>query len=281
MTGSYGADFGVTYDSSRRRPPLLQEVNNLWTYRGLVKLLVIRDITLRYKRSILGVWWTLLNPLLTTAVLWLIFSQVFRFQIPGVPFIVYLLSGVLLVNYFSQGVSSVSNSLIANAGVLTKVYVPPEVFAAAAAAAAAVNFLLSLIPLVVVQLVLSVGVPWSALLLPVPILAMLSLITGLGLLVATAAIRFLDALDLVAIFVLLLGYLTPTFYPISIVPPDFRLAIYANPLYSFVEVFRGLAYGDELAPLWNWLVMLGVGGGMLAIGAWVFSRRWSSLAVNL
>lgn len=281
-TVSLGIDAtDLVYDSARRRPPLLTEVRNLYAYRGLLKLLVTRDITLRYKRSVLGVWWTLLNPLLTTAVLWLIFSQVFRFEIPGAPFIVYLLSGVLLVTYFSQGVTSVSSSLVSNAGVLTKVYVPPEVFATAAAAAAAVNFLLSLLPLIVIQLVLAVGVPWSALLLPVPVLAMLALITGLGLLVATAAMRFTDALDLVAIFVLLLGYLTPTFYPLSIVPPEFRGVIYTNPLYSFVEVFRGLVYGGELAPLWNWVVMFGTGAVVLALGTYVFSRKWSSLAVHL
>jgi ABC-2 type transport system permease protein len=271
----------VTYDSSRRRPPLIQEAENLLAYRGLLRLLIVRDITLRYKRSVLGVWWTLLNPLLTTAVLWLVFSQVFRFETPGVPFIVYLLSGVLVVTFFSQGLTSVSASLVSSAGVLTKVYVPPEVFAMAAAAAAAVNFLLSLLPLLVIQIATGTGVAWTAVFILLPALAMLALITGLGLLVATAAIRFADALDLVGIFVILLGYLTPTFYPLSIVPPDFRIVIYSNPLYSYVSVFRGLAYGGEFAPLWNWLVMFGTAGGALALGTYVFSRRWSALAASL
>lgn len=271
----------VTYDSDNRQPPLLAELSNLHTYRGLLRLLVVRDITLRYKRSVLGVWWTLLNPLLTTAVLWLVFSQVFRFETPGVPFIVYLLSGVLVVNYFSQGLASVSGSLVASAGVLTKVYVPPEVFAMSAAAAAAVNFLLSLIPLLVIQVLTGTGVAWTAFLLLVPALCVLALITGLGLLVATAAIRFADALDLVGIFVILLGYLTPTFYPLSIVPENFRIFIYSNPLFSYVEVFRQLVYGGTFAPLWNWAVMFGTASGALALGAYVFSRRWAALAASL
>lgn len=274
-------DAEVSYDSARRRAPLVQEVTNLWAYRGLLRLLVVRDITLRYKRSLLGVSWTLLNPLLTTGVLWLVFSQVFRFNTPGVPFIVYLLSGVLVVNYFSQGMMSVSSSLVASAGILTKVYVPPEVFAASAAAAAAVNFGLSLIPLVVIQLLTGTGLPPTALLAVVPAVCVLALITGLGLLVATAAIRFTDALDLVGILVLLLGYLTPTFYPLSIVPPDFRVVIYSNPLYSFVAVFRELLYGGTYAPLWNWAVMMGTSAVFLALGAYVFSRRWPSLAAAL
>lgn len=269
------------YDSAKRLPPLVAEISNLYAYRGLLRLLVVRDITLRYKRSVLGVWWTLLNPLLTTGVLWLVFSQVFRFDTPGVPFIVYLLSGVLVVNYFSQGLTSVSSSLVASAGILTKVYVPPEVFAMSAAAAACVNFLLSLVPLLVIQVLTGTGVAWTAVLVPVPALCVLALITGAGLLVATAAIRFADALDLVGIFVVLLGYLTPTFYPLSIVPPDFRIVIYCNPLHSYVEVFRQLAYGGTFAPVWNWAVMLGTAGVALALGAWVFSRTWPSLAASL
>lgn len=269
------------YDSAKRLPPLAAELHNLYAYRGLLRLLVVRDITLRYKRSILGVWWTLLNPLLTTGVLWLVFSRVFRFETPGVPFIVYLLSGVLVVNYFSQGLTSVSSSLVASAGILTKVYVPPEVFAMSAAAAACVNFLLSLVPLLVIQVLTGTGIAWTAVLLPVPAVCVLALITGAGLLVATAAIRFADALDLVGIFVILLGYLTPTFYPLSIVPPDFRVVIYCNPLYSYVEVFRQLVYGGTFAPLWNWVVMVGTAGVALALGAYVFSRKWSSLAASL
>ena len=270
------------YDSDVRRRPLVTEVRNVIEFRGLLKLLVVRDLTLRYKRSMLGVWWTLLNPLLTTAVMYIVFSNVFRFEVPGgVPFVVYLLSGVLLVTFFSQGVNNVGVSLVGSANVLTKVYVPPEVFALAAAVAAAVNFTVSLLPLVVVQLLTGTGVPWTALLVPVPVVALLCLVTGLGLLVATSAIRFGDTLDLVAIFVILIGYLTPTFYPISIVPPGFRLAIEANPLYSYLVVFRGLVYEGSAAPLWNWVVMLVTAAGLLTLGAYVFSRRWRTLAALL
>lgn len=282
MTTAAGRVPEVSYDSDVQRPPLLREAYNLWAFRGLLRLLVVRDMTLRYKRSLLGVWWTLLNPLLTTAVLWLVFSQVFRFQVPGgVPFIVYLLSGVLMVTFFSQGLNTVSASLVSSSGILTKVYVPPEVFAVAAAAAAGVNFLLSLLPLLVLQLATGVGIPWSVLLVPLPAMAMLAFVVGTGLLVATAAIRFTDALDLVGITVVLLGYLTPTFYPVEVVPERFQTVIYCNPLYSYVTVFREAAYGDGLAPLWNWAVMTGSALGMLTLGTLVFSRRWSSLAASL
>lgn len=269
------------YDSDVRLPPLLDEADQLRRFRDLLKLLVVRDLTLRYKRSMLGVWWTLLNPLLTTAVMWVVFSNIFRFPTGDVPFIVYLLSGVLLVTFFSQGLNNVGVSVVGSAGILTKVYVPPIVFAAAAAAAAAVNFAVSLLPLLVIQLATGTGIPTTAFLVPLPALALLAMVTGLGLLVSATAIRFADTLDLVAIFVVLIGYLTPTFYPVSIVPDHFRVFIELNPLYSYLLIFRSLVYEGDLGPWWAWCVMAVTALLALFAGTYVFSRRWRSLAVML
>lgn len=270
------------YDSDQRRPPLIDEAVHLWQYRGLLKLLVVRDLTLRYKRSLLGVWWTLLNPLLTTAVMWLVFSAIFRFVIPGgAPYILYLTSGVLLLTFFAQGINTVGRSLVASSAVISKVYVPPEVFAVSAAAAAGLNFAISLIPLFLLALITGWGIPLTAPLVVAPALALLMLVTGVGLLVATAAIRFADTLDLSALGVVLIGYLTPTFYPISIVPEQYRDLVYVNPLYSYLVVFRSLAYGPDPAPWWAWLVMTGTSVCALALGTYVFSRRWRTLAAML
>ncbi len=271
----------LVYDSDHRLPPLVDEVSQLVRYRDLLRLLVVRDLTLRYKRSLLGVWWTLLNPLLTTTVMWIVFSNIFRFPTGNVPFIVYLLSGVLLLNFFAQGINGVGVSLVSSANILTKVYVPPVVFAVSAALAAAVNFLVSLLPLLAVQLATGTAIPLTALLVPLPGLALLALVTGLGLLVAAAAIRFADTLDLVAILVVLVGYLTPTFYPVEIVPERFVFVIEANPLYSYLLVFRSLMYGGDLGPWWAWTVMASTAVVSLLAGTWVFSRRWRSLAVML
>ena len=282
MTHATGSGASAVYDSDQRRRPFVAEACNLYAFRGLLRLLVVRDLTLRYKRSLLGVWWTLLNPLLTTAVMYIVFINVFKFQIPGgVPFVVYLLSGVLLVTFFSQGINNVGISLVSSSGVLTKVYVPPEVFAVAAAFAAAVNFTISLAPLLVVQVLSGTGIPLTVVLVPLPVLALLSLVTGLGLLVATSAIRFPDTLDLVGILVVLLGYLTPTFYPLEIVPDGFRLAVEANPLYSYLVVFRSLVYEGTAAPLWNWAVMVVTALGFLALGTYTFSSRWRTTAALL
>jgi len=269
------------YDSDQSRTPLLTEFHNLWEFRGLIRLLVGRDLTVRYKRSALGVWWTLLNPLLTMTVLWVVFSQFFRFQIPDVPFAVYLLSGMLIVTLFAQGVNATGAAMVNNAGILSKVYVPAEVFAFSSGFAAATNFVISLIPLFIIQLIAGVGIPWTAVLVPIPLLFLLAFTVGVGLLIAAAAVYFYDVLDLTNVFIQLVSYLVPTFYPIAIVPERFVWLIKVNPLYSFLKIFRGFVYEGSFAPWWNFAVMGASGIAVLAVGVWVFSRSWKNLVVLL
>jgi ABC-2 type transport system permease protein len=270
------------YDSDQARRPLVTELRNFSAYWGLIRLLVTRDLTVRYKRSALGVWWTLLNPLLTSAVMYIVFSQVFRFQLEGdEPFIVYLVSGILLVTYFAQGVIAAGSAIVNSAHMLSKVYVPAEVFSLAAGAAAAANFMVSMIPLLIIQLVTGWGIPWTVIFTPIPVIAMLMLVTGLGLLVASAAVFFYDTLDLTGVAAQLLGYLTPTFYPLTIIPDHFRIFILANPLYSYLEVFRDLVYRGEMPELWTMAVMGGTSIVALLLGVWVFGRSWKNLVVLL
>lgn len=269
------------YDSDIARKPLITELRNLWEYRGLIRLLVARDLTVRYKRSNLGVWWTVLNPLLTSAALWVVFGQIFRFNVPGVPYVVYLLSGVLLMTFFSQGVVATGSSIVNSASILTKVNVPPESFAFAASIAGAVNFMFGLIPLLIVQLATGTGIPWTAILVPVPVIFLLGLVAGIGLLVASAAVFFYDVLDLTAILIQLITYLTPSFYPIEIVPAQFLPLMQANPLYSYLLVFRGLVYEGSFAPLWAYGYMVLSSVLVFLLGVWVFHKSWKRLVVVL
>ncbi|MFN2487787.1 MAG: ABC transporter permease, partial [Acidimicrobiia bacterium] len=163
----------------------------------------------------------------------------------------------------------------------TKVYVPAEVFSFATALAAAANFMISLAPLLIVQLIAGVGIPWTIVLSPIPVVAMLALVTGLGMLVAAAAVRFYDVIELTRVLVVLLTYATPVFYPISIIPERFLGLVYANPLFSYLEVFRSLFYRGEVPPLWQWAVVVGSAILALGIGVWAFSRSWRNLVSSL
>lgn len=272
------------YDSAQTRTPLVTEFRNLWRYRGLLRLLVARDLTVRYKRSVLGVWWTLLNPLLTTGIMWVVFGGLFgaRFGTGDAdPYILYLLSGVLLFTFFSQAVLATGAAITGASEILSKVYVPTEVFATAAALAGAVNFGISLGPLLVIQLVIGQGIPATVPLILLPTAAMLALVTGLGMLVAAAAAFFYDVIDLTRVLVQLLNYLTPVFWPLGIVPERFLPFVYANPLYSYFDVFRSYMYRGTMPPAWELGVMAGTAVAVLALGVWVFSRAWRSLVSSL
>ena len=271
------------YDSAQVRRPLITEFQNFWSYRGLLKLLVARDLTVRYKRSILGVWWTLLNPLLTTAIMWLIFGKLFaRFQTEGEPYVLYLLAGVLLMTFFSQGMLSTGAAITDASGILSKVYVPAEVFALSTSVAAGINLVIGLIPLFVVQLVTGTGIPWTALLIPIPALAMLALVTGLGLLVASAAVYFYDILDITRVLVQLVYYLTPVFWPIAGFSDSKWLPfVKANPLFSYVDIFRDVAYRGVLPQLWELAMVTVTALGFLTLGVWVFSKSWREIVGSL
>ena len=270
------------YDSAQRLAPVRGALRDLFEYRALVRLLVARDLTVRYKRSLLGVTWTVLNPLLTSLVMWIVFQHLFHASLPGhIPYLVYLLSGVLAVSYFQQSVYSTSASLVASASMLTKVYVPPIVFAVSAACSGALNFIFGLVPLLAFQVGLGVGIAWTVILVPLPLILLLCMIAGFGLFLATFAIRFDDVLNLVNVGLVLVGYLTPTFFPITIIPVEYRKYFYANPLYSYVNLFRYLEYGAQRPSAISFAVIAASGIGALGVGLFVFVRRWPNVAALL
>lgn len=270
------------YDSDLVRRPVITEFRNFWDYRGLIRLLVARDLVVRYKRSVLGVWWTLLNPILQTAVMWLVFSQVFERSARGdIPFIIYLMSGITLVQMFTQGVVGTGSSILGSRTLLVKVYVPPEVFSLSASLTALVNFAIMLIPLLALELLLGIGIPSTIVLVWIPALAMLALVAGLGLMLAAAAVHFYDVIDLAKVLAQLMTWMVPTFYTLAMIPPEFHPIIKVNPLYSYLAVFRGFAVTGLVAPRWNFAVMFVTSIVALGLGVWVFSRSWRSLVARL
>jgi ABC-type polysaccharide/polyol phosphate export permease len=270
--GTFRAMAIQVYDSAKPTVPFVSEFGNLWSRRGLLRLLVVRDLTMRYKRSVLGMWWTLLNPLLEMAVLWLVFSHIFRFSAPGIPYVVYLLSGIILYGIFRDTVMTVSASLSANAAVVTKIRVPAEAFTVSAALAIYVGFLISLLVFVCIMLASGVPIPSTLPLALIPTVLLLVFAIGVGMIAAPFAARFPDLLDFERVGLVLLGYLAPVFYPYSIVPRGFRFVERLNPIFHFLGVFRATVYGGVVGDLRAYGVMAGCALGALVIGGFVFSR---------
>jgi len=270
------------YDSSVRQIPVISQVKSIYQNRGLLRLLVVRDLTVRYKRSVIGVWWSLLNPLFTTAVMFYVFNTVFKARLPGgSPFLPYLLSGVLLITFFNQGLTIGADAIATGAGVLTKVYVRPEIFAASASISSAINFAIGLAPLTVVLAIYHKSPTWRFPLVLAVMFCMILFTTGLSLMLAIAYVNFDDSRSLINIFLMALQYMTPIFYPISVLGPHTRDVIQLNPLTSFLQVFRREFGNSAVSNLHNWEIMFGTSLLTFIVGFYVFNARWPKVVAKL
>lgn len=259
-------------------------------YRPLLMNLVHRDITVKYRRSALGFVWSVLNPLLMMLVMNLVFTVLFRNTAVGVDnvsstgkppeFAVYLLSGMLLFNFFSEATNLAMDSVLGNAPLIKKVYVPKYIFPLEKGIFAFINCLFSLIALILVLLVTGSPVtPW-ALLFFVPLTLLFIFNVGLGLILSALTVFFRDIKHFYSVIVLALNYLTPIFYTEEIfvsadmpyMAPLMRVVLRANPLYWYVSLFRQLVvYGR--APHWvEWAACAGWALGFLALGLLIFKK---------
>ena len=235
------------YDSARRGSRAIEEARALWAYRGLVQELVVRDIKVRYKRSILGVTWTMLAPLLNMITLTIVFSAIFKAAIANYP--VYFLAGVLFWNFFSQSTSSAALQTQDANNIAKRTYVPRSVFVAAAVGVALVNLLLSLVPLLLILAVTRFPLHAAWTFLPVSILIGALFASGVALFLFTLASRFSDVREMYLVFVQVWFFLTPIVYHVSIVPPKYRIPIWINPMYYLIQTFRNPIYEGTLPTL--------------------------------
>ena len=232
------------YDSSRRGLKWLEEAAELWQYRHLVVELVLRDIKVRYKRSFLGVGWSMLSPLLNMLAMTWVFSLVLRTGVRNFP--VYYLSGVVFWSFFSQVTNHTASMTIDAMEITKRVHIPRSVFVLASVGVGLVNLLLSLVPLILI--VLAMGFPFHAswLFLPVAILIGAVFTTGLGLFVFTLASRFDDVKETYMVLVQAWFFVTPIVYTPSLVPERFRPIVRYNPMTYLVELFRAPLYDGWL-----------------------------------
>jgi len=267
------------YDSSAPIHPLWEEIYALIAYRELVVQFVARAVKTRYKRSMLGVVWTLLNPLLTMIVLTVVFSQLFKITIVNFP--VYVLSGQLVWIFFSNITSSAMGEMLGSGDLLKRIFVPKSVFAMAALGTGLVNLFFSLIPLSLIALLLGVKMNFALLAWPLAIILLSVFTLGLSLLLSTATVYFADMLPVFNVILTIWLYATPIIYPLEIVPQPWQGLFRFNPLYYYVELFRtplllGVVPGIEI-----WLPAAGFALGMFILGALVFTSKSSEYAYRL
>ena len=268
-----------SYDSELRPPHVLEELIEILRYRDLIVQLVRRDIVTRYKRSVLGVAWTMLNPLGTMVVMTLVFSQIFS-SVAAYP--AYLLSGLVAWNFFGQTTVYAMRQLIWGSTLIHRIYIPKTLFAIAAVGTGGVNLLLSLIPLAVVILLTGVWLQPAVLFLPLSILLLAIFTLGIGLLLSTFAAAFTDVVEMYDIVSLAWMYLTPIFYPPDIIPASVRpFVLNLNPMYSLIKLFRlSLYYGQ--APGWDQVLTAAAWAFLtLAVGWAVFTWKADEFAYRV
>lgn len=269
----------IEYDSATQRSPMLEEFLALLRYKDLLRLLVVNTIKTRYKRSALGVVWTLLNPVLNMVVMTIAFSTLFRGALIHYP--IYILAGLLCWNFFNQTTSHAMNTLVWGGNLLKRIYIPRTIFAVASICTGLVNLGLALIPLILVMLAL--GHPfyptWWLLPFAVLLLAMFSL--GVALFMSTLAVFFTDVLDMYQVVIQAGFFLTAVMYPKTILPPHYQWYLNLNPMYNLMELFRTPIYAGLIpGPHTLWAAVISAVLSLL-IGWWVFTQKADEFAYRI
>ena len=255
------------------------DLREIWQYRDLLALLVKRDITAQYKQTLLGPLWQVVQPLLTSLMFSLIFGLMARMSLPGVPPLLFYMSGVVPWNFFAGVINRTSTTLTTNAGLMTKVYFPRLVSPMATTLSGMVGFLIQLGCFFGIALIyhLSGSHPWQSgielLWLPVLIGLQVMMGFGIGLLVSALTVRYRDLGFLIGFAVQLLMYMSPVIFPLArtVEGSITRQVVMSNPMTPVIEGFRGalLATPMDWTTLWYPLVF---GAVMLMVGLSMFQR---------
>jgi len=267
------------YDSGLKRSKAIEEAVEAYRYRHLIFQLVRRDVLTRYKRSILGVAWTMLNPLGMMLVLTIAFSQLFG-GTRAYP--AYVLTGLVAWNFFAQTTTASMNQMVWGGGLLGKIYIPRTVFVLSSIGTGLVNLILSILPLIIVLLITGTPIRLTILFLPISILSLMAFSLGVGLLLSTWAIYFYDVTEMYQILLTAWMYLTPIIYPEEIVPEAVRTWLFTlNPMYHLVSIFRAPVYDGAFPDLRQLVGAVGLSVLVLAVGWILFARKSDEFAYRV
>jgi ABC-2 type transport system permease protein len=243
---------------------------DIYRYRELIWALAIKELKIRYKRSVLGFLWALLNPALLMLVLTFVFSTVLRTNIPH--YAIFLLSALLPWTFFSQCLSYAVEAVVGNGDLIKKVAVPKLVFPVAALVSNMINLLLSIIPLALIVLVMRHPFYWTWIYLPVPLLALSIFTLGASFLFATANVYYRDVAHIVQILLQVWFYVTPIIYTLDIFPARYRWVFKLNPLIYVLNGFRLAVYNGQLPRLQSILASFVCGFVCLIVGFGIFRK---------
>lgn len=252
-------------------------INNLkYTYKKynfLLQQLVSRDFKVKYKRSVLGIFWSLLYPVLTMTVMALVFTNMFKFSTPGVNYLVYLMTGLVIFNYFSEASNLAMSSVVANFSLINKVYIPKYIFPLSKCIFVGINFLLTLIPLYAIIFITGTGINVYHLLLPFVFFCLFLFTIGFGLILATVSVFLRDMFYIYGVVITLWTYLTPIMYDISIIPASYQIIFKLNPLYWFIYFARDIILYNQVPGINVWIYCALFAIVFLLLGIFIFKKK--------
>ncbi|MFD0697764.1 ABC transporter permease [Paenibacillus sp. GCM10027628] len=254
-------------------------IRNFMKYNHLLWELVTRDLKIKYRRSFLGYLWSLLNPLLTMVVLNLVFSNLFKFDIPNYP--IYMLTGQLMFNFFSEATNVAMSSVFSNASLIKKVYIPKYIFPLSKVLSSLVNLLFSLGAIIIMLFVTKVKITAAILLFPLPLIYIFLFSLGVGMLLSSISVFFRDILHLYGVLLTAWMYFTPIFYPVNIIPDKFKFIVDYNPLYYYIQYFRDIILYGKLPTIQLNLICLSTGCITLILGMIVFYKNQNKFILHL
>lgn len=254
-------------------------IQNFVRFIPLLKELVARDIKIKYRRSVLGVLWTLLNPLLMMTVLSIVFSNIFKFDVENFP--LYLLSGQVIFNFFSDCTTASMTSIIGSASLIKKIYIPKYLFVFSKVLSCSINLMSSFTALICVTLVMRMELHITLLLSVIPLLILMLFSLGVSMILATVAVKFRDIIHLYSVFITALMYLTPVIYPMSILPEKIKFLVMLNPLTNIIMMFRDLYMYNSIPSVSSFVIAIIETVLMCALGLCVFWKKQDEFILNL
>jgi lipopolysaccharide transport system permease protein len=234
-------------DSSR----LNLDLKDLWIYRELLYFLTWRDVKVRYKQTAIGVLWAILQPVLTTAIFTVIFTQFARFDSLEIAYPLFALSGLLLWLFVNNSINLASNSLVGNANLVTKVYFPRLIVPVSATLAGLPDLALGFLILLGLMIYYGVNLTWQILLAPVFVVQAVLLTLSFGTLFSAINVRFRDVKFALPFALQIWLFLSPVFYPLSIFQGKRQILFAVNPMTGILEGFRASLFGTEF----NWMII--------------------------
>ncbi len=254
---------------------------NLKRYKPLLQELVRRDIKVRYRKSVLGVFWTLLSPLLMMIVLSFVFSNMFKFAVANYP--VYILSGQVVFNFFSESTNASMTSIINNAQLIKKVYIPKYILTISSVVSSIINVMASFTALILVMVAMRSELHYTMIISFIPLLVLFVFATGIGLILASYSVKFRDITHFYSVFLTALMYLMPVIYPMSIVEnvPIVNNIVAWNPLTIILNTFRDLVMNGVIENIFPFFVVSIISFLVLILGFFVFYKKQDTFIMDL